>query len=223
MSGGLFYHFRAWRFCKKNSLNLWWDHQDGVQRFLERWGPKEKTLVLIGPSGGYSLPADFLERFERIIAFEIDPVARLIFEKRFGIKPQWIKHPFQFEPFSDLPADAAILFCNLLGQVPFKNAKKMSLLLEAALKGRSWASYHDAMSGENLEFDTENSTPGKRARLIQMKSWVYPKVNSGTLVVNAHQAPELFERFPNDSFFYWQWRILPKRTHLIEGVYHAEK
>ena len=37
--------------------------------------------------------------------------------------------------------------------------------------------------------------------------------------VNAHHAPDLFEGGEGRSYRYWQWRITPKQTHLIEGVF----
>jgi hypothetical protein len=38
--------------------------------------------------------------------------------------------------------------------------------------------------------------------------------------VNAHHAPDLFDGGEGLSYRYWQWRITPKQTHLIEGVFH---
>ena len=223
MSGGLLYHFRAVLHGKNQGL--WSSHQVGVKQFLDRWNPPEKSLVLIGPSGGYSLPKFFLERFSEVIAIEPDLLARLIFEKRFLIKPKWIKGRVNFNRLDNLegliPPGAAILFCNLLGQVPLNSTSHIAQVFKKNLSSRSWASFHDALSGELLEFDTELAEPLKKANLVQMKAWIYPKVKLGSvLTVNAHQAPDLFRDEKNNHFFYWQWRIIPRRTHLIEGVFH---
>ncbi|NDG85242.1 MAG: hypothetical protein EBX52_09445, partial [Proteobacteria bacterium] len=70
-SGGVFYHLRALRYRK-----AYWDqHHNGVRKFLEEWNPASKKLLLVGPSAGYSLPSDWLARFDSIEAFEPDPVA----------------------------------------------------------------------------------------------------------------------------------------------------
>jgi hypothetical protein len=227
ISGGVFYHLRALRFGKPISSALWYSHREGVKKFLASWAPIEKTLVLVGPSGGYSLPIDFLKQFDRIVAFEPDFIARKIFEKRFLMKLEWITSEVDFnkmESFLELiPKDSAILFCNLLGQIPLRGIRKIRQSFLKSLESETWASYHDAMSGENMQFDAELSQPKKRATLAQMKKMLYPMVNAGTLTVNAHQAPELFEGGSNLVYFYWQWRILPKRAHLIEGVFRVRE
>jgi len=225
-SGGIVYHLRSLLHGKKGSNALWADHRAGVEKFLMLWNPPEKKLILIGPSGGYSLPKNFLDRFDEIIAFEPDPLARLIFEKRFQLKPRWITEAVQFhqlDTFSKLiPVGSAVLFSNLLGQLYFKRSSEVQKNLAKILAPFSWASYHDALSGENLEFDTELAETGRKATLSQMKSWIYPKIKGGTLEVNAHQAPDLFAPQSEVKFYYWQWRIHPKRTHLIEGVFHVK-
>jgi hypothetical protein len=225
-SGGAIYHWRAFKHGKMNSHALWAQHRERVEHFLSLWNPQGKNLVLIGPSGGYSLPPAFLDRFENVIGVEPDAMARFIFEKRFSKNVNWIKEGVDFanlDPLQKLiPADSVILFCNLLGQLTFRRAGGIKKNLAAFLKSYTWASYHDALSGEGLEFDTELSERGKEATLAKMKSWIYPKVSGGTLEVNAHQAPDLFSLTPDAKFYYWQWRITPKRTHLIEGVFHVK-
>jgi hypothetical protein len=224
-SGGWIYHLRALRNGGKRSDSLWAQHRERVESFLKLWNPSRKTLVLVGPSGGYSLPKVFLEGFEQVIAVEPDPLARIIFQKRFGLKNiRWVKVAFPFqnpESFTkEIPVDSSILFCNLLGQLNFRRTSEIKKKLSAFLAPFRWASFHDALSGENLEFDTELAQQERQATLSQMKTWIYPKVSGGTLEVNAHQAPDLFSAGPQTKFYYWQWRINSKRTHLIEGVFH---
>jgi hypothetical protein len=220
LSGGFFYHLRAYRFKER----YWSDHLQGVRGFLNSWNPSAKSLILIGPSAGYSLPTEWLKRFDSVIAFEPDPMARLIFERRHGVRPNWIRKRFPFrssnpfEIFESRPG-SALLFCNILGQLEFPNLDKMSQALQRHLIDREWASYHDAMSGQKIEFDLEEAKP-KRSSFHEMKKWVYVKNPKATeVVVNAHQAPELFKKWDGLQFRYWQWRLTPENTHLIEGVF----
>jgi hypothetical protein len=222
-SGGPIYHAKALLFKQK----LWRRHREALQKFLEAWNPVEKNLVLIGPSGGYSLPEDFLNRFERLIVIDPDPIARFIFAKRFSRETEWMMKFIDFKDpkpfFESLPPNSAILFCNLLGQIAFKNAAQTGAKLLDALQARNFASYHDALSGEDVDFDTELAPPGKRLTMNGMKGLVYPKVRSGTITLNSHQAPELFQHAENLKYFYWQWQITPKRAHLIEGVFQTQR
>jgi hypothetical protein len=218
-SGGFFYHLRALRFRDR----FWAGHLEGTARFLESWNPKSRSILLVGPSGGYSIPRGWLSRFETISAYEPDPIARFVFERRHRVKPHWIRRRFPFrslDPLSQVPpTTGAVLFCNLLGQIVIQNPGKLSKKLRAGLEGREWASYHDALSGARIEFDLEDVRPG-RASIHDMKGWVYvPDRGRGVVEVNAHTAPELFRDWPGLRFSYWQWRIVPGYTHLIEGVY----
>lgn len=213
------YHFRASRYQN----TLWENHRNQVTKFLNAWNPKEDSLLLFGPSGGYSLSKEFLSRFKTIIAIEPDLIARRQFEKRFGFKPQWIKKSIRFdrekdfEPFRDFKG--AVLFCNLLGQIPMASPEPVKKVLNRFLAGRSFASYHDALSGQDIEFDTEDAPPLK-ASLRQMREWIYIKnEKSPTIQVNAHLAPDLFDAAPGLSFRYWFWKLSPKHSHLIEAVY----
>jgi hypothetical protein len=223
-SGGFVYHLRAFRYAKNTKQALWSSHREGVQKFLQAWNPPEKNLLLIGPSGGYSIPKSFLEKFETITAIEPDFLARAIFEKRFAIKPFWIKTGISFrnlESFQKIiPENSAILFANILGQVPLPRVSPLQKELKRVLQNHSWASYHDAMSGEKMQFDAELAQPFQKAPLSLMKKMIYPMVAKPTaLTVNAHEAPDLFPADGKLNFRYWQWRLTPKRAHLIEGVF----
>ena len=55
-SGGMVYHYRAFRF----SESLWGPHRAHVERFVKSWNPPTDSILLIGPSAGYSLPKDWL-------------------------------------------------------------------------------------------------------------------------------------------------------------------
>ena len=212
-SGGLIYHLRA-RFHR----SLWADHLQAVQRFLSAWNPSASTLILIGPSGGYSLPPEFLKRFKKIIAYEPDSLARFIFEKRMGIKPEWVKRPFRFEPLIESFPEGAILFCNLLGQIPIHKLPQFRLNLIASLQGREWASFQDAYSSVHGKFG-KIETESKKLLSTQLKPAFENGNEKKELEVTEHEAFGIFKDASGLRFSYWGWQLTPQRSHLIEGVY----
>ena len=160
-TGGLFYHLAALRFRRSQ----WRPFLSRVEEWLTSWNPPEKTLIVFGPSAGWTLPKTFLARFERIVAVEPDPLARFLFARRFGrvefvsrtdLLP-WLRADVSGEPLTEFFREigpAAVLFSNLLGQVPLlldpatfeARKKKADESFAQALGGRNWASYHDLVS-----------------------------------------------------------------------------
>jgi len=227
-SGGWVYHWRAFRFRKRE----WRGHLDSVRDFLESWVDAQRaprpspvseapsTLILIGPSGGYSLPLSFLERYSQIVAYEPDALARTIFERRFPSlagRISWIQKEYDFR--SEL-SEGAILFCNVLGQISVKNSASFRVALMDRLKGRIWASYHDALSGREIRFRIPSSSTRARekASTKEMQRWLETR-STRPIEVIEHLAPDWFEASDELQFFYWDWRLTRKRTHLIEGVF----
>ena len=165
-TGGLFYHLAALRYRKSH----WRPFLSRVDEWLTSWNPREKTLVVFGPSAGWTLPKSFLARFDRIVAVEPDPLARFLFARRIGRSARiefcsrtdllpWLRADVSGEPLAEFLREtgpAAVLFSNLLGQVPLLLApetfearkKKASESFARALAGRNWASYHDLVSSE---------------------------------------------------------------------------
>jgi hypothetical protein len=160
-SGGLAYHLRALRFRR----SLWRPFVLQVAAWLDEWRPPCGELVLVGPSGGYSLPEAFLARFAAVHVLEPDPLARAILRRRFG-KVAYRFHALDClgpqagpEQLAATFPHAAILFCNVLGQVWDAGAfPARAAGLEAALARQHWASYHDLLSaaaapGESIPND----------------------------------------------------------------------
>jgi hypothetical protein len=161
-SGGGSYHWRGLRrrslwqpFCK--SLAIW----------LKRWNPPREGLILIGPSGGYTLPNEWLRSFGEVHAFDLDPLAPWFFRRRHGLYAHferrdvfWRTSPngnreLSLEPLREILAKhpgCTVLFCNVLGQVPLEGSltegqwHRYLSELRQELAGRSWASYHDIFS-----------------------------------------------------------------------------
>lgn len=222
-SGGLVYHWRAWRWRR----TLWAPFHDQVRRWLTDWRPDVHDhvdhLVLVGPSGGYALSRPFLERFHRITVLEPDPLARRILAQRFPDCPfafedaLWLAGPEGFRMLTERFPDAAFLFCNLLGQSPVGVARgfdRRSWLeaWQSALAGRAWASWHDLAS---------SSRPPDRAGVLDLPRaqpldavlahfWL-----GGELHIHDHECAGLCPALPRQCVV---WHLTPGRHHLIEWI-----
>lgn len=213
-AGGLVYHLRALR-----ATDQWRDYRNHVNRFLLSWNPPTSQILLVGPSAGYSLPRAWLQSFTQVIGLEVDPAARVMFDRRHRLRTKWIRTA-RFEPdldsfrtVLDEYPDAAILFCNFLGQLPalypHADLNQLHAELRDLLSDRTWASYHDRLSGE---FQTEDRdqfyfvspTPSDLASEWRL---------TGELM--DHETSVLSEGLPCRVF---PWRLTPTSTHLIEAV-----
>ncbi len=158
-SGGLYYHGKALL-----NRHRWRPFQDEVRSFLEGWPcPKDKNLILIGPSAGYTLPSEWLKKFDKVWAFDLDPLAEVLFRWRHKhpnvefhrVNLFWRDGKLSLTPLNEillLKPTANLLFCNVLGQVLFEGRageeEWLGFLrgLRQRLRGRNWASYHDVES-----------------------------------------------------------------------------
>ena len=227
-SGGVVYHLRA--LISFNSL--WKSHRIAVNTFLKEWqafkldshSENFNKIILIGPSGGYSLSKTWLSQFKTLIAFEPDPLARFIFEKRMGLKPIWIKTPFDLEDENSFVTKEELktpaVFCNVLGQLNFKNESLALENLIRFLEPRPFASYHDAWSGKKVRFQFPQESFLTR---VPLKERIQIKTDQTHVELNEHLPLSWFEYYANKSkrdfrFRYWEWQLTGKKTHLIEGV-----
>jgi len=218
-SGSLPYHLRAWLWRR----TLWAPFHAEVRRWLTDWRPETKHLVLIGPSGGYALSAQFLERFERIVVLEPDPLARWMLRRRFPeVAFEWRESDFPPQPggFASLAASypgAALLFCNLLGQElqgqpdGFNRATWLAEL-ESALQGRAWASWHDRVSSARRP----DRQPYLRfAYALPLNELLGHYWQGGSLEITDHETVGLCSQYPRR---YAIWHLAPKVWHLIEWL-----
>lgn len=172
LSGGISYHFAALRFRR----SLWAPFCVRVEDWLKSWRAElpaadpsvdpSVDLIVFGPSAGWTLPTSFVASFQHVLAIEPDPLARALLKRRFGkyTHLETIDDPMLlpwFDPIAperlntllkEHPA-AAVLFANVLGQVPLllnpkqrHHAETSRRHLLHALNGRAWASYHDLLS-----------------------------------------------------------------------------
>lgn len=216
-SGSLAYHLRAWRW--QNSL--WLPFHARVRRWLTDWRPRCGHLVLVGPSGGYDLSRQFLERFERITVLEPDPLARWLLRRRFrGIRFDWQDGEFlpQAGGFARLAArfpDAAFLFCNLLGQdligqPPDFDRAVWLAELAPALRGRAWASWHDRVSTPR---QPQRQTSPEYPHEVVLDELLAQFWEGGELELVDHDTAGIC---PACRHRYALWQLAPRAWHLIE-------
>lgn len=233
-AGGLNYHLRARKFAKK----LWEPFRWSLGQWLLAWAPPEPQLVLVGPSAGYNLQPFLLERFERVIVLEPDPLARWLLRRRLARVPldprpelefigidHLVRHPERLRSLLEQLGPAALLFSNILGQItglldeerPGPALDAIRAGVRAALPGRSWASFHDRVSGPlspSIEGLVSSDHRWSDAELLER---AYETRGGQPLV-------ELFDHdtggfFPEDlPHTYLRWEFGPGHFHLIEAV-----
>lgn len=236
-AGGLRYHFRALRYAS----TVWQPFRWAVGEWLLGWEPPERTLLLVGPSGGYSLQPFLFERFERVVCLEPDPVARLVFRRRLAKAPlerrpaiefvaddHLVHHPERLGDLVRKLEPCAVLFSNVIGQLRVlltatsagnADLSRAREAVQRVLEGRSWASYHDRVSGTlRPEFNQPLVADG-RLTDAEVLSVLYASDDSDD------SAPaELLDHL-TDGFFpitlphaYFVWELEPSWFHVIEGV-----
>lgn len=227
-SGGGIYHWRA-----ITRRNLWRPFTSALATWLESWPVGNQELLLIGPSGGHTLPSRWLEKFANITAVDVDPLAGPLFR----LKHRRAKVHFQrrdvffenrklaFEPLRQLRAEnsnAAILFCNVLGQLPLENrcseAEWLEFLgcLPRALGSAPWASYHDAYTLEGLPYRLHSvaaepflkggSIEDVAATLGERSTLIYDHMTTGDWATQTTKTR-------------WSWSLTSSSLHLLEAVF----
>ncbi len=233
-AGGVNYHLRA----RLHSRKLWEPFRWSLGEWLLGWQPPERSLVLVGPSAGYNLQPFLFERFEHVVVLEPDPIARWLFRRRLARAPlerqprleligedHLVQHPERLLPLLARLDRPAILFCNVVGQL-------MTLLdteaadtrfeairhaLRASLEGRSFASFHDRLSGP-LAPDIEGIVSAPRRWSDQeVLERAYRAADAPPVVELCDHFTEGF--FPDDlPHAYLRWELEPGVHHLIEAV-----
>jgi len=155
-TGGLNWHLHA-----HQSRQRWHPTVQALSAYLESLHPQRRHLLLIGASAGWMMPPTFLQRFERIDAFDIDPMAGTWFRARHGrhLHAHGVAlHYHRHDAIAHLPAllaqhpQACVWFDNLLGQLRYRlgdteAAQERLRQLHHDLRGHPWGSVHDAYSG----------------------------------------------------------------------------
>jgi hypothetical protein len=233
-AGGLRYHWRARRYSK----TLWEPFRWALGEWLLGWRPSEKVLVLVGPSGGYNLQPFVFERFERVVALEPDPIARWVFARRLAKAPlerrpklefiaedQLLHEPERLPALLERLGPAALLFSNVIGQIqvlldieaPNAELARVKAAVHKAIAGRSWASFHDRVSGSIV--------PSLDEPVVAAQRWSDDEVLSEAYYGSTpSEDPELHDHL-TEGFFpaeaphtYFRWQLDPGSYHLIEAV-----
>jgi hypothetical protein len=234
-AGGLRYHWRALR----HAARLWEPFRWPLGEWLLRWQTSEPNLLLVGPSGGYNLQPFLLERFQRVVVLEPDPLARFILRRRLARVPleprpvlefiaqdHLVLHPERLGPLLSRLGPTAILFSNVLGQLRHlldvedtatASFSAVQAAVRAATQGRSWASFHDRVSGElapSLEDPLVSDHRWSDEELVEHAYYGGSDVIGGTLL--DHGMAGFFpESLPH---VYLRWELAPGSFHLIEAV-----
>ena len=216
LTGGPVWHVRA---CLRRA-SFWKDFRRNIEIWLDEWTPHARELVLIGPSAGWCLPEQVLKRFSVIHAMDPDPFASVLFRfmhphLRLG---DWSRGDFFVEgpSFLQRHSEAAVLFCNMLGQRRYVNRDIAQVEREIAdvktlLRGREWASFHDLLSGEGL------------AAMPMQHLSAAP--DHATLLSTLNLSGEWLDHLTRDVFVRTQprriipWQFAKGRLHLVEAGY----
>lgn len=219
-SGGLVYHMRALR----HRHGLWAPFHRVLAGWLAGWQPTRRELVIVGPSAGYALPVGFLARFEQVTALEPDPLARRLLARRpdagrLGFSPlDCLASADGLAHLAAAHPQAAILFSNVLGQLPAPGGDWRPLLARH-LAGHAWASYHDVISTTTppkpgcgglsvTDGGSLSVTDGGSLENVLARFWP-----GGTLALTDHDTFRLGGDRPHQ---YAVWQITRRRWHLVE-------
>jgi len=189
----------------------------------DRLAPGQRPPVLIGPSGGYALSAQFLARFQRISVLEPDPLARWLLRRRFpGAAFDWqdsecLPQPGGFARLAAAFPDAAFLFCNLLGQELQGQPARFD---RAGLAGRTRARPGWPFLGQLARPGFHRAAPDSHEpvrldRAIPRDELLAQFWHGGRLEVSDHETAGLCPQAPRQ---YRIWHLAPRSFHLIEWL-----
>jgi hypothetical protein len=229
-SGGLVYHFRA----LQNSATRWEPFRKQVESWLNEWNPPGDHLLLMAPSGGYTLPLRWFSRFKTITALELDPIARGIFSYRLkralgknAPELLWVTEdylsPAQPQKLIELSKKipkVPVLWSNVLGQLNLDLPEEQTFpsqdwhhAFQEFIRNRSAASYHDRLSGQTHDWDLaalhaieKSSVPRSNQELAQFLTI--------SCVLTDHET-EIFSK-DFSSRQYSAWQISQEQSQLIE-------
>ncbi len=229
-SGGIVYHKLAWNYRKV----LWRPFHHWIQNELKSWDPPKDQLFLLGPSAGYSLDPEFLARFKKLIISEPDPLARFLLKRRFpDSQIEWDNKDYLFRDKVFRPEgllelresypQTGILFCNILGQLPFlvPNSQHYHLRLKEVLQkvfeGPA-ASYHDLYS---------THLPRKCKFKARDQSWKTPEDLMIEIKKSCSDSISFWDHGLQKTFpvqikgSYGAWMLHPKALHIVECLHHV--
>lgn len=214
-SGGLAWHWRAWRGAQRHR-----PFRLAVESWLAGWSPPCARLILVGPSAGWTLPGAWLSQFQEILAIDLDPLARWFFALNHPVRRtelRWLRGDLVTELPRHLRAwpDAAVLFCNVLGQLAVEREDHELVLAELPriLRRHHWASFHDCYTGDVSRQEFESLVPFSSQR--RMSADDLQRLGLGG-EWRDHGTGQLFPA--QHSRAYFPWWILEDKLHWIEAA-----
>jgi len=240
-AGGLRYHWRGFR----HSETLWQPFRFALAEWLYGWEPPERKLVVVGPSAGFCTPPFLFERFSDVIGLDPDPVAHFLFRRRlaraslearprvtFLREDHLIAAPERLVELVEREGDTALLFSNILGQLRVLTGARepsdprlvaIRRAVARATAGRSWASFHDRVSGTAApEVDPVVHAESRLDDAAVVRRF-YPSLLDERDSTRG-DSPELLDHltegfFPSDRpHAYFSWPLMPGVHHLIEAT-----
>jgi hypothetical protein len=211
----------------------WRPFRAALEAWLATWQPTASKLAIVGPSGGYCLPLAPLERFEQLIVFEPDPIARWVLRRRLGPRRvQFIAHDVWIEPLLHggsiplalLQRDTALLFSNFIGQLPYLVPPKdwdawratWCSQLWPLLERIPWASFHDRVSGSIAPQVDGLAVSPERFSDERVRELYEPQPPGQMIELLDHSSRELLPE--GRSYQYLHWPLTTDAHHLIEAV-----
>lgn len=214
-SGGLAWHWRAWRAPRRYQ-----PFRLAVESWLADWSPPCARLILVGPSAGWTLPSAWLSQFDEILAIDLDPLARWLFALNHSAcraELGWLRGDLAAELPGCLDAwpDAAVLFCNVLGQLAVEREDHEAVLaaLPRMLQRHHWASFHDCYTGDISRREFESLAPLSLQR--RMNADDLQRLGLGG-EWRDHGTGQLFPE--QHSRAYFPWWIHENKLHWIEAA-----
>jgi hypothetical protein len=242
-AGGLRYHARGFRHAE----SLWAPFRWYLGEWLYGWQPPERKLVVVGASAGWCIQPFFFERFDEVLCLEPDPLAHYLFRRRILRAPLDARPRLRFEASDHLLArparllelleregEAALLFSNIVGQIRVllgnesADEPAFAAVREAigsALAGRSWASFHDRVSGNPEPALAASYVSDARLEDAEILDLFYPVLEGhAARAIDRGGRRELLDHltagfFPADRRHdYFKWELLPGLFHLVEAT-----
>ena len=214
-SGGLAWHWRAWRGAQRHR-----PFRLAVESWLAGWSPPCARLILVGPSAGWTLPGAWLSQFQEILAIDLDPLARWFFALNHSTgqtELRWLRGDLVTElprRLADWP-DAAVLFCNVLGQLAVEREDHEAVLAElpGMLQRHHWASFHDCYTSDVSLHEFKSLVPLSLQRRMSADDLQRLGLSGEW---RDHGTGQLFPA--EHSRAYFPWWILEDKLHWIEAA-----
>jgi hypothetical protein len=199
---------------------------------LRSWNAQERNIILVGASAGHNLPDDFLRKFESVTVYDPDLSAPFFFKKNHPhVKLKWSHEDVLGvsrglvndlrETFSAHP-DSAILFCNVIGQLP--------LLLQNIPSPKKTAANFDNVEIENFMKNlseeiytlSEILVNGKRRSVASFHDLYSRSLKSGQEnILRDHMTQKMFsdELWQKENL---KWSLTANEEHQIECVFRQK-